>query len=473
MIPLHIQQVINRMKAPKISAIDNIHTDIDKLLVLNNNNTCYIDSHNFSMRLKEIYDILEKTENSIEIIKIADFLADKLYGMFLFNKQKQTILINKLSNAIYTENTENYSIIRPMFLLFRDNKVVYSTCMNLFDRNIDTSVFNIDLLLNIYKFLIYRADIDIFSQTVIEKYSKAALKKSQELFEDENISLFAKMEIADIMLLNGYTDVGNRMLDIIRERENIILTQRRYEIIPPLGADLLLISGHNVTTIYQDTQNVHNNDINNSILNVSVNLLQISKPENYDIESIVKELSKYEADTKKLETIKDTLCKLYINTSRFTLKENSFSLHDVFASLWTYILSHKHREELILRLIEELLEMSEYCSTGYLSRLINVIQGFTDDESLQVKILEKTRIKAVIFNILDKYFMNRMDSPDIFDIRNLFSFLDMVKSAINENISDLYKENGNIGEYIIDAVKNYTKFNAWYLDEKENIDFSQ
>jgi hypothetical protein len=42
------------------------------------------------------------------------------------------------------------------------------------------------------------------------------------------------------------------------------------------------------------------------------------------------------------------------------------------------------------------------CSTGHLARLVNVIQGFTEDEKLCIKISEKDRMNSIIRNFLTK-----------------------------------------------------------------------
>ena len=45
--------------------------------------------------------------------------------------------------------------------------------------------------------------------------------------------------------------------------------------------------------------------------------------------------------------------------------------------------------------------MTKYCTTGHLSRLINVLQGYTDDKKLSIVISDEQQIKAVIYNYLD------------------------------------------------------------------------
>lgn len=63
---------------------------------------------------------------------------------------------------------------------------------------------------------------------------------------------------------------------------------------------------------------------------------------------------------------------------------------------------HEHSKELKIRLLEEIISMAQYCSTGHLSRFINVIQGFTEDPALCITISDFAQIKSVVANVLQK-----------------------------------------------------------------------
>ena len=79
----------------------------------------------------------------------------------------------------------------------------------------------------------------------------------------------------------------------------------------------------------------------------------------------------------------DNIDKLVISFNRLLLdralySKFNLSLHRILLLVWNYILSHEHADELKDRLIEELLEMSGKCATGYAYRLVNVLSGFGD-----------------------------------------------------------------------------------------------
>lgn len=74
------------------------------------------------------------------------------------------------------------------------------------------------------------------------------------------------------------------------------------------------------------------------------------------------------------EKIQLSLNRIYMDRALYTKFNNSLS--NVLLKIWTYIINNDHEEEMLKRLLQELEEMSGTCSTGFVSRLINVISGF-------------------------------------------------------------------------------------------------
>lgn len=161
-------------------------------------------------------------------------------------------------------------------------------------------------------------------------------------------------------------------------------------------------------TIYADSQNVHNSKINASVIESAYHICSkyiIDDVSLYleNIKTIL--ISKFPTQT---QLIKSSLDYISINTSYFVFnKENGtptvqITLLKLFVCVWLWILESPHREELEKRLMEELKQMNGQCSTGHLARLVNVIQGFTEDEKLCIKISEKDRMNSIIRNFLTK-----------------------------------------------------------------------
>ena len=62
----------------------------------------------------------------------------------------------------------------------------------------------------------------------------------------------------------------------------------------------------------------------------------------------------------------------------------NITLSGVLIKIWSYILEHKYKEELTKRLIQELSDSAGTCSSGYLSRLVNVLSGYDDNFRIRI-----------------------------------------------------------------------------------------
>lgn len=161
-----------------------------------------------------------------------------------------------------------------------------------------------------------------------------------------------------------------------------------------------------IKTVYNDSQNVHNSKINRTVINILTSLYDKYK----DIITLKGTTAEVNFRHKKsiLSSIETSLTDKYpfqkelIYTFSTYIKESTanfgegLSMLDAFLSIWLWIRDHKHREELEKRLLEEMKEMNGHCTTGHLARLMNVIQGFTEDESLCIRISDKDQCISVV-----------------------------------------------------------------------------
>jgi hypothetical protein len=292
----------------------------------------------------------------------------------------------------------------------------------------------------------------------INKLTEKAVLMFNELINTE----FAN-EISDII----YTycpENRNMLLNILRDKE------RKEE-------NKISKISKKIKTVYQDSQNVHNNSINRSALSVMENLCNsylsnIEIGENMEEKFIHKKLllqniediliQKYVSETLH---IKDGIN--YIRKSISTFGDKGTTLLDIFLCIWFWIVDNKKDiQELEKRLIEELKEMKNLCTTGHFTRLINVIQGFTDDEKLCIKISNNDQYKSVIQQYLNSEISSCKDEEILDGILDCKpKYISFVKKIIVKKIIEWKKNYGKeIIDWIPEIVNNYTNYTVFTKD---------
>jgi hypothetical protein len=158
-------------------------------------------------------------------------------------------------------------------------------------------------------------------------------------------------------------------------------------------------------TVYSDSQNVHNSEINKTVIRALETLYDrywhdLPQTEEKAFRRLDEIKDSLEGKGDPI-LISDTISYFRTNTGSFGVR--NIKLIDAFFLIWFFI---QHADDLIKvdlerRLFEEMYEMNHKCTSGHLSRLINVIQGFTDDPQLSIKISNRDQCKSVIFNYLN------------------------------------------------------------------------
>jgi hypothetical protein len=311
------------------------------------------------------------------------------------------------------------------------------------------------------------------------------IQKCIELFYNfrRNGNRQAMNEIADIVYMYA-PDNNLNLLDIIREDEeklnpqyNVNHLQRIHnEVKNQVNPNRVNLNRNNpnrnnlineekkverkiniTKSIYSDSQNVHDSSINTSVLKVLKNLYEkySSILESYSIRNNMsidnyKELvinkiksfliSKYFSEQKLIE---DSINYVNINFTKFG--ENELTLRDAIISVWLFVTSHKYRDELEKRFLEELKEMKGYCTTGHIARFMNVIQGYTDDEKLCIRISNREQISNVIKQYLTNELANCIDE-DVIDglLTPNDAYKEFIKNRIASKIESWRKEYGEI-----------------------------
>lgn len=244
-------------------------------------------------------------------------------------------------------------------------------------------------------------------------YGRTQFQKCLENKDQDNM-----VEIADIFLSNKQEQVGRELLALVDPEIRLDRAERIIERIERKLEGNNRRSRTAPKTVYQDSQNVHNRDINDSVVKASETLFSLYKDQ---INIFDTERENEEYRDLQLEQICNVLIGTFPNSSdliiitldyiktniaRFGRGTRTISLQEVFLSIWYFINDHEHVTELKQRMIEEFKEMQGYCTTGRLARLISIIQGYTQghalEEQLSIRISNKEQCFSVVRSYLNK-----------------------------------------------------------------------
>lgn len=308
----------------------------------------------------------------------------------------------------------------------------------------------------------YNISEDVLRQKSIDTYQRAM----------HNGDMQTVAEIADMLLqfdpVRGQEFLDNlRNFELKQEKKKLISEGRHRE------AKLLHVSGKSV---YSDSQNVHNSNINKSVLKACRKLWSLYEqkifgedfvmPSEEDKKAIIKlEETKSEiinSIEQKLveirpfdyEFIHDKCKYIKANTATFGI---NISIKDIFIALNTWISEQTEQEELYGRLFEELKEMHGLCSSGHLSRFINVMQGYVEDPELIVNISEEDQYTAIIRHYLNKA-LQQCENEEVIDgiVSGSETYKNFIRQKINEKLLDWEDDYGE--EFIKFVPKIVNKF---------------
>jgi hypothetical protein len=245
----------------------------------------------------------------------------------------------------------------------------------------------------------YNLAIDIFTHQ--KEYNVTLLLHSIKYFINHNKPEKTQVEKTLREIYDKYIDddtISNEIYDIahqIRARELIEYIQADREDIEHLHE---YVSPHIYKpddSVYQDTQNVHETSINESVKIAVKTMIKLYPPTGVvRIQKLVEDIPNF--PIKLLQVID----RIHVENATFGI---DITLEELFESLCMFIKMCEDTDTqntLYERLIEELSEMDGMCSTGHMSRLINVIQGFTNIPELCITISLNDQCYAIVKNYL-------------------------------------------------------------------------
>jgi hypothetical protein len=145
-------------------------------------------------------------------------------------------------------------------------------------------------------------------------------------------------------------------------------------------------------TIYNDKQNVHVKEIDESVTSFLNNLADVNVNTKYEPSVIAEYLCLLSPENS--EKINSSMIRITIDQALY----NGYSLVGIFTKMWFMIQNSESKSLLENRLVEELVDMSDTCGSGHVNRLVNVMSGF----GFTMNIGFKNQIKNNLFARLTK-----------------------------------------------------------------------
>lgn len=258
-------------------------------------------------------------------------------------------------------------------------------------------------------------------------------------------------------------------------------------------------NGKNIKTLFDNAQNVHNEEIEESITEI-LNYLSnmILKIDNIvvDFNYVNNQINKLIKNCSQLncqKTCKHKRCKncnscnkstfnnyfcsrkcseLYIRNEKINASLNRISmdrilyskynntLSGILVKIWTYIENNEYKDEMKKRLIEELEDMSGTCSSGFVSRLINVISGFGE---FNIRISWEDQILSNFTARLNNFAQQITQTNSIYYIK----YIEQIKENY-KNIPEIYNTDieNIIQEFAYNVINELTNNSSDYNSRK-------
>jgi hypothetical protein len=219
--------------------------------------------------------------------------------------------------------------------------------------------------------------------------SEIPIVERRELFESLRTSLIPFGEISlltDIpredkhysIIRKGYWDNQER----IRQEERQEAEERQRQLAINLRENPVIFKRDpegsiDLAAFATDTQNIHRSSVQTSTQKAVLQLMTRSvDPDQETLIEVIKDLE----DPKKIRIVGVTRERLIMELQHDYYECIAFSISygEVLDRVWTFIRSHKSRNDIFIRLAQEIAEGIGMCTNGKMARLVNVLQGYDD-----------------------------------------------------------------------------------------------
>lgn len=221
--------------------------------------------------------------------------------------------------------------------------------------------------------------------------------------------------------------------------------------------------GGQARSIFENKQNIHLVDIT-EMIELIKGIVPIMRYAEIS-PLIIKMADQKELKEKDRKTqISSSLGRICLDVARYGNSNESWNSMEIMEKVWAYIQVSPLREELEKRLLEELEEMAETCSSGHAIRILNVLSSFSGSS---IKMTFSEQIIAN-FNGRITYRMTHIDNKeeqsgvllDMVDkgplyIKFYVKFLPLVIDELRKEFVPAFVTEDKFNEYIQEAVSRY------------------
>lgn len=406
-----------------------------------------------------------------------------LLAQYLFlgsNSTGYSTLFSITSSIIYDETITTTSKLESIFLLMQneDNK---KNTLSLFTQLINNTIIDCDFR---YKSILSISNpVHNFKKSLSSYFLKNScisfahcssnltmyrILACQFILQKCKPNNYIKKDIEKLLISIAY---DNNLDHNLRADAADVLLHLTSKYGKAKGREIITLLGHidSLThTIYDDAQNVHTESIEKSILNIVEFLSQTPtiKTSNGDLLSfdfIKNEIDTYITDNKLDDKTKE---KIYLSLNRISIDHSLYTKYNstllsILIKTMSYIYSHTHKSEMFKRLIQELIEMSGTCSSGYISRIVNSITGF-GDFSLRISFEDQ-----IISNLTGRLNARARNIDDL-------SFQEKVLEEMQSNID--YRLKTNFHQFFCQEISDirlemYNEFKSYISDTDFDLYF--
>lgn len=356
------------------------------------------------------------------------------------NKKYKTIALNHYQNHILKNYQLSSDFVYKSILslerrLSTDTELIKfymsQLCMSFFVDNKQQIMYRI--LASQYLFQCDEYDNDFIEHELLK------------IAKDVNNDINLRADASDTVLNLGTNDKN------IKEARDIILELGNY-----FGK---------ARTIFENAQNVHAKEIEKSvkeILDVITKTNTIKNPNDKEIEidlefvylDIDRIILEYYRTDEQIKKIKLSLNRIRMDRTLY----NNMNLSGVLIKLWSYISQNEYKIGMEQRLLEELEEMSGTCSSGFITRLVNVVSGFGE---LSIRISIEDQIVSNFVGRITSYQQKIMESTSPFFNEKWNDVLELYL-----NLYKLYTDMQSI-----DGIENSDKINVPTFEQRKNAFF--